>query len=76
MEIFNFGVGDLAQWQSACLASARPCVRSPAPKKRKKKKIYNFHTRMAASVERSDDLKRRRTYLQLIYLFRGKYHNM
>jgi len=30
-------VGDLAQWQSACLASARPWVRSPAPKKKKKK---------------------------------------
>jgi len=28
------GVGDLAQWQSACLASARPWVRSPALKKK------------------------------------------
>jgi hypothetical protein len=33
------GVGDLAQWKSACLASARPRVRSPPPEKKKAKNI-------------------------------------
>jgi len=34
-------VGDLAQWYSACLASTRPWVQSPAPKKRKKKEMQH-----------------------------------
>jgi len=42
------GVGDLAQRYSACLASARPWVRSPAPKKKKKKKRKE---RKAGSVD-------------------------
>jgi len=32
------GAGDLAQWQSAYLGSARPWVQSPAPKKKNQKK--------------------------------------
>jgi len=42
----TIGVGDLAQWKSACLASARPWVQSPASKKekrKKKEKKYNYN---------------------------------
>jgi len=36
--MFDSGAGDLAQWWSAYLGSARPWVRFPAPKKKKQKK--------------------------------------
>ncbi|EDM11584.1 rCG30389 [Rattus norvegicus] len=36
------GVGDLAQWKSACLVSARPWVWSPAPKRKKKKEMLRM----------------------------------
>jgi hypothetical protein len=38
LRMFRAGVGDLAQWKSTCLASVRPCVPSPALKKKKKKR--------------------------------------
>jgi hypothetical protein len=30
--------GDVAQWLSVCLACTRPCIWSPVPQKKKKKK--------------------------------------
>jgi hypothetical protein len=36
--------GDVAQWLSVCLACTRPCVQSPIPKKKKKKKEIKDHS--------------------------------
>lgn len=47
-------VGDLAQWESACLASAKPWVRSPAPIKRKKKKKSTGLHQRTQEVEECD----------------------
>jgi hypothetical protein len=55
------GVGDLAQWKSTCLASARPRVRSLAPKKkgknRKKKKQNKKDKKKNKATEKTNHKK-------------------